>query len=208
MPRILVTAFEPYDRWTENSSWLTLVEFTKHLDDIAKITTRLYPVDFAIVRQRLESDLAADFDYALHLGQAPGSASLRLEAIGLNLGGDAAESRQTLHPLVADGPVAYRSALPLGQWAAMLRDSGIPAAVSYHAGTFLCNATLYVSHYLAERHGLRTKSTFLHLPLDICQAAKEHETLPALPASVSAKALRMIIAEIVKQQQPRDLEPA
>jgi pyroglutamyl-peptidase len=208
MPRILVTAFEPYDRWPENSSWLTLVEFTKQLDDLAKITTRLYPVDFEIVRQRLENDLAADYDCALHLGQAPGSASVRLEAIGLNLGGDASESPRTLHPLVADGPVAYRSVLPLGRWAAMLRESGIPASVSYHAGTFLCNATLYVSHYLAEKRGLKTQSTFLHLPLDIRQAARESETIPALPASVSAKAVRLIVAEIVKRQQPRDLEHA
>ena len=70
MPRILVTAFEPYDRWAENSSWLTLVEFTKELDPRARITTRRYPVDLFELRQRLTSDLAADYDYAIHLGQA------------------------------------------------------------------------------------------------------------------------------------------
>ena len=29
MPRVLLTAFEPYDEWKTNASWLALVELTK-----------------------------------------------------------------------------------------------------------------------------------------------------------------------------------
>ena len=66
MPRIFISAFEPYDGWSENSSWLALVEFTKRLGPNAKVTTRLYPVDFDIVAERLRKDLAADYDFAIH----------------------------------------------------------------------------------------------------------------------------------------------
>ena len=31
MPSVLITAFEPYDRWRANSSWLTLVQLTQDL---------------------------------------------------------------------------------------------------------------------------------------------------------------------------------
>ena len=62
MPRILITAFEPYDRWSENASWLALVEFTKTLQVDTEITTRRYPVDFAAVRECLQSDLFEDYE--------------------------------------------------------------------------------------------------------------------------------------------------
>ena len=58
-PRVLITAFEPYDRWRENSSWLALVELTKELPREPHVTTRLYPVDFGLVRSKLEEDLAS-----------------------------------------------------------------------------------------------------------------------------------------------------
>jgi pyroglutamyl-peptidase len=207
MPSIFVTAFEPYDRWTENSSWLTLVEFTKDLERAAQITTRLYPVDHEAVRTRLEKDLQANYDFALHLGQLPGAAGIHLEALAVNVGNHARGAPDDFAPLVADGPVAYRSKLPLGPWAKMLRATGIPTTLSYHAGTLLCNATMYLTHYFAQRTGLRTRATFIHIPLDTEQAARERKEMPALPASVCARALRMIITDLVKRAQSRDLEP-
>lgn len=202
MRRILITAFEPYDDWEENSSWLTLVEFTKEFRRDVEITTRLYPVDFAAVRDRLYADLAASYDYALHLGQAPGSACVKLEAVGLNVGGRSSERPELHQPLVSDGPVAYRSALPLAAWAQTLRAIGIPASVSYHAGTYLCNATLYLSHYFAAKLALTTAVAFVHLPLDYAQTAKRNKELPAMSAAMSARALQTIIDQIVKPGPP------
>ena len=202
MPNIFITAFEPYDDWEENSSWLALVEFTKTMPPDARITTRRYPVDFQIVRKRLESDLEEDFDYALHLGQAPGSANIHLESIGVNIGGSSEELPESFQPLVADGPIAYRSELPLGDWASQLRQAGIPTTISYHAGTFLCNATLYLSHHIARQRRLRTKATFIHLPLDASQSAKISKETAALPASLAAAGLRLIVDDLIKRGQP------
>jgi len=36
MTRVLITAFEPFDRWSENSSWLALVELTRSLPESPK----------------------------------------------------------------------------------------------------------------------------------------------------------------------------
>jgi pyroglutamyl-peptidase len=201
MPHIFITAFEPYDEWEENASWLALVEFTKALPPDAKITTRRYPVDFQIVRERLSRDLEEGFDCALHLGQAPGAASIRLEAIGLNVGGSSIEHPESLHPLVADGPVAYRSELPLAEWATQLRNAGVPATVSYHAGTYLCNAMLYLSHHLVQRQRLRTKAAFIHVPLDTSQAATTAKEVATLPASLAAAALRLIVDDLIKRER-------
>ncbi len=197
MPRVLLTAFEPYDRWKANASWLVLVQLTQELPGQPQLVTRLYPVDFSEMKERLATDLAANFDYALHLGQAPGSSRIQLEAIGLNVGGSSSQSPDQYRPLLDDGPVAYRTALPLADWAVKLRRAGIPAQVSFHAGTYLCNATLYWSHYLAERMSLATQSAFIHVPLDVSQVVNEPHGTASLPASFSAQAVRLILDELV-----------
>lgn len=198
MTSVLITAFEPYDRWKANSSWLALVHLTQNLPGEPDVTTRLYPVDFAAVKERLAEDLAANYDYALHLGQAPGSTRIQLESIAINIGGSSMQSPERYGPLVEGGPIAYRSPLPLGPWAVRLRDENIPAQISYHAGTFLCNATLYFSCYLAERMGLKTTAAFVHLPLDVTQSAEQAQDLAALPAATSADALRIILGELAR----------
>ncbi len=198
MASVLITAFEPYDRWRANSSWLTLMQLTQNLPGEPAVTTRLYPVDLAEVKQRLAADLEANYDVALHLGQAPGSTRIQLESIAINIGGSSMQTPDQFRPLVVGGPVGFRSSLPLGDWAVKLREAKIPADVSYHAGTYLCNATLYLSCYIAERMGLKTGSAFVHLPLDTRQCADQAQQMASLPSSVSADALHMILAEIAR----------
>jgi len=204
MASILITAFEPYEQWAENSSWLALVNFTRNLRPGQQITTRLYPVNFAEVRRRLQTDLAANYDYVLHLGQAPGVATIRLEAIGVNVGGRVDEPPEHYRKLVEDGPVAYHSGLPLADWAGELRKAGVPAAVSFHAGTLLCNATLYMTHYFAEKLGLRTQATFLHLPLATRQVTAGNKEMASLPIESSAGALDLIVGALAKLEPRRD----
>lgn len=203
MAKVLITAFEPYAEYDANASWLALMELTRELPDAPRVVTRLYPVDFDGLRRNLSRDLAQDFDVALHLGQAPGQARLHLEAIGVNVRGHSGEQAGGYAPLIPDGPVAYRSNLPLADWCSQLRAAGIPAQVSYHAGTFLCNATLYTTHYLAEREGLRTQATFLHLPLESRQVLGSQRDLPHLAAGIAAGAVRLILAQIEQRaRQP------
>ena len=196
MAKILLTAFEPYDVWKENASWLALVELTKDISSDIDVTTRRYPVDFAAVKELLAHDLAAEYDYAIHLGQAPGSAVVQLEQIGINVGGQSSQQRHEHRPLSSDGPVAYRSALPLADWVTMLRAEGVPTALSFHAGTFLCNATLYWTHYLVERNDWPTRSTFVHLPLATSQVTSEQRAIASLPTEMSARAVRLILERL------------
>lgn len=198
MPSVLITAFGPYDRWQSNASWLCLMELTRDLPGPMAIATRLYPVDFVQVRQKLEADLRSGYDFALHLGQSPGSGVVRLEAIGINVGGSTDQSPEQFQPLAEDGPAAYRSALPLAAWAQKLRGAGIPAVVSYHAGTYLCNATLYWTHYLAAKLALPTQAAFVHLPLDPSQVAGDAQDRASLPAATGAAAVRLMLAELAR----------
>jgi pyroglutamyl-peptidase len=108
------------------------------------------------------------------------------------------QSPEQFRPLVEGGPEAFRSGLPLGGWAVRLRESGIPAEISYHAGTYLCNATLYFSSYIAERLALKTKAAFVHLPLDLSQTASQVQGMASLPAATSAAGLRLILEDLAR----------
>jgi pyroglutamyl-peptidase len=144
----------------------------------------------------LADDLTAEYDYVLHLGQAPGSACVQLERVGLNVAGPVGRDGAEPPCLIEDGPVAYQSRLPLADWAAHLRSQGIPAVVSYHAGTYLCNAALYLTHHFTAQGGHKTQAAFIHLPLDVTQAAQEPAGAPSLPAAVSAQAVRLILQKL------------
>lgn len=194
MAKVLITAFQPYGRWQANSSWLTLLELTRDLPTDPQVTTRLYPVNYDDVSQKIADDLSGEFDVALHLGQAPGATHVQLESVAVNVKAEPEQPADQHTRLEADGPTAYRSALPLADWASMLRRSGVPAQVSYHAGTYLCNATLYWSHHFADQSNLATQSAFIHLPLDVSQSLDDG--MPSLPATLCARAVRLILEQI------------
>jgi pyroglutamyl-peptidase len=128
------------------------------------------------------------------MGQAPGAAAIRLEKIALNVACEP-EMRGDL-PLCHDGPLAYQSSLPLHAWAEAIRAAGIPAEVSYHAGTYLCNAALYFTHYFGQLMQLKTQAAFIHLPLDPSQVGDLTPDAVALPAAISAAAIRTILATL------------
>lgn len=189
MNRVLITAFEAYDRWPENSSWLALADLTRWYDGTAEITTRRYPVDLSRMSECLRKDLQGNFDLAIHLGQSPGSTLIKLEAVGLNVRSDGS-------PLIHDAPEAYRSQLPLPRCHASLIDAGIPSEISHHAGTYLCNAALYLSQHYASSFGLRTRSLFVHVPLSPAQAARDSGRLASMSTPMASAAVAIIIEQL------------
>lgn len=193
MTRVLLTAFEPYDRWPDNSSWLALMDLTHWFDGPVELVTRRYPVDLGRMSEKLRTDLQEDYDFALHCGQAPGSARLRLEAIGLNLRTDGSE-------ILSGAPAAYRSSMPLDSAAAKIRAAGIPAAVSHHAGTFLCNAALFLSQHYIASFGMKTSSAFVHMPLAPAQVARDDSDSPSMSTPMVSAAMAILIQELVQRR--------
>ena len=192
MTRVLLTAFEPYDRWKENSSWLALIDLTRWYDGDLDFTTRRYPVDLSRMSEKLRDDMRDDFDLAIHLGQSPGSPLIKLETVGLNVRSDGT-------PLIDSAPAAYRSPLKLTETSRVLREAGIPNEVSHHAGTFLCNAALFLSqHYCAEMNK-HTRSLFLHLPLSPGQAAKDDGRLASMSTPMCSAAIAMVTDQLAEQ---------
>ncbi|GIX00690.1 MAG: peptidase C15 [Pirellulaceae bacterium] len=197
--QFLVTAFKPYDQWEQNSSWLALQRWLHDFVGGVDLITRLYPVDLLELESRLQQDLQLQPDAVLHVGQSPGSPVVAVEEIALNAAGMVEEAGTSLPPLVANGPVAYRTTAAAGVLAKRLAESGIPASVSYHAGTFLCNAVFYLSHHLLRQRGSSAPVVFLHLPLAVEQVVgRSGHRLASLPLPLLAQAIDVACAHLVE----------
>lgn len=200
MKRILITAFGNYGPWEANASWLALIALTRELPRDVSVVTRKYPVELRAAQSLLESDLAAGFDFALHLGQAPGSTCLALELFALNA--FAADAVSTVDRLATDGPAAFATQLPLQPWAVALSRQGIPSRVSTHAGTYLCNAVYYWNQWLCQQEGYNTQSAFIHLPLAPEQAAQSHQREPSMHTELAADGIRRVVDWMVRMETP------
>ncbi len=203
--RVLLTAFEPYDTWDQNSSWEALVTFLHHRGLPKGVTTRRYPVDLTQLQSRLEKDLALGFDAVLHLGQAPGISRVQMEAIAVNVAGMTEAAGDFFGPLVPNGPVAYRTKFPLDQWNLDLRSGGIPCSVSFHAGTYLCNAAMYLTHHWHEVHRRSCLIGFVHLPLTPEQVLHSRRDLSSMPREQSAEAIGRLL-DLILNREPQSLE--
>lgn len=106
-------------------------------------------------------------DCVITVGQAAGRAAITAERIAINVDDfripDNAGHQPIDEPVVAEGPDAYFSTLPIKRVVRTLQEQGIPSLVSNSAGTFVCNHLFYgVQHHLKStpvRHG------FVHIPL-------------------------------------------
>jgi len=109
----------------------------------------------------------------LGLGQAGGRPILSLEKIAINLADPRAtrerEGGLNGNPVIAGGPDAYFTRLPLASILKLLKRHDIPAGLSLSAGVYVCNAVMYAALHALRRR--RIAAGFIHLPYEAAQAA-------------------------------------
>ncbi|HTD04401.1 pyroglutamyl-peptidase I [Undibacterium sp.] len=174
---ILVTGFEPFDGETINPA----LEAARRLHGLRiggyQVTAVELPCVFGASISTLERHMAALHpDIVLCVGQAGGRTGIDLERVALNIDDaripDNAGRQPIDEPIVAGGPAAYFSGLPIKAIAAALAAAGIPAGVSQTAGTYVCNHVFYgMSHLIATRYP-QVRGGFVHIPYLPEQAAR------------------------------------
>jgi pyroglutamyl-peptidase len=179
--KALVTGFEPFGGDRINPSFEVLRRLPHRLGTL-DIATRPLPVVYGVALTALREAIAATApDIVLCTGLAGGRAELSLERVAINLDDaripDNGGNQPIDRPVVAGAPAAYFATLPMKAAVAALRESGVPAAVSNSAGTFLCNHVFYgLMHEAAS--GQRFRGGFLHVPYLPSQAAR----MPGAPS--------------------------
>jgi pyroglutamyl-peptidase len=203
--RILVTGFEPFGGQSLNPSWEVARALHGWTLEGAQITSVQLPCVFAQALPALQQALAQHRpDIVLALGQAEGRCDFSVERVAINVMdariADNAGAQPIDVPVIAGGPAAYFSTLPIKSLVAGLKAAGFPASVSQTAGTFVCNQVFYaLQHTLA---GLGVHSGFVHLPLLPEQAAHwKGPTLPSWPANLQIAAAQHALAVLVAHRQ-------
>ena len=193
MKKLLITGFDPFGGETINPSWEAVKELPDRIGDW-QITKMEIPTVFGTAADKVIAT-AEDIhqDAILCIGQASGRAAVTPEVVAINL----QEARITDNvgnqpvniPVAEGGPAAYFATVPIREMVQAIQSHGIPAALSYSAGAFVCNDVLY--RLLHHFDGTGTRVGFIHVPY-LPQQAKENQ--PSLPQEKIVEALQLAIS--------------
>lgn len=172
--KIMITGFEPFNGREINPSQLILEQL--QAPEGVTLMKELLPVEFKKTREILKKCLEVyKPDIVISLGQAGNRPEINVERVAINLDNvrssngktelpDNAGERPVDQPIVEDGPAAYFSTLPVWEIVSAIQVAGVNAAVSYSAGTYVCNHVMYTVLHEAENKYPEMKAGFIHVP--------------------------------------------
>ncbi|WP_458069075.1 pyroglutamyl-peptidase I [Rhodanobacter sp. BL-MT-08] len=175
LPRILLTGFDPFGGESINPSWEAVRTFDGRRIGGHRIVARQLPTEFAGSLRVLKAAVREISPVILlGVGQAGGRTQLSIERVAINVQdariADNAGAQPVDEPVIADGPAAYFSTLPIKAMLAALHANGLPAEISQTAGTYVCNHIAYAMlHLTSKKRGVR--AGFMHIPYLPAQAA-------------------------------------
>lgn len=199
--KILITGFEPFGGESLNPSWeVAQILHGQTIQDV-QVVAEMLPCVFSESLAALSAALHQHQPVAvIALGQADGRSEFSIERVAINVCDaripDNAGEQPIDEPVIANGPAAYFSTLPIKKMAAQLKADGHPAAISQTAGTFVCNQVFYgLQHILANTD---IPSGFVHVPLLPAQAAKRAgASLASMSSDALSQALRCALGVLV-----------
>jgi pyroglutamyl-peptidase len=172
--RVLLTGFGPFPGVPANPSEMIAAELgaRPRPHDGIELVTRALPVEYEAAGAGIRELISRiEPDAVLCLGVAAGRAAINLERFALNLDDapipDNAGQLLQGTAIVPDGPAAYQSTLPLDRMHAALVALDVPATMSNHAGTYICNHTFYAARHHIETLGHHAPCGLVHIPLPL-----------------------------------------
>ncbi len=172
MSTVLVTGFGPYGNTPTNPAKGVAEALDGTALDGAKVFGRVVPcVFFEAVEAAASAIEALQPEIVVMMGEYGGRAMLTVERIAQNLNdasryglADNEGKAPVDEPIVAGGPAAYYSTLPIRAMVKAMRAAGFPADISDAPGTLVCNHLMYgVLHHIATKE-LPIRAGWIHLP--------------------------------------------
>lgn len=197
MKTVLITGFEPFGGESVNPSWEVVSGLDNAIIDGCRVVARQLPCVFGESLSVLNAAIdALSPSLVLAVGQAGGRTDITVERVAINVDDARIADNQGQQPIdvpiVADGPAAWFSTLPIKAMVVAMRNAGIPASVSQTAGTFVCNHVMYgLLHKLHDVPAVN--GGFIHIPY-LPQQAAQHPGAPSMAAETVRRALEVAIA--------------
>lgn len=197
---ILLTGFEPFAGESINPSWQVAQGFQGQRFGSHEVHSLMLPCVFRESLRVIDQAISElNPNMVIALGQAEGRPDVSFERFAVNLdharipdnkGGQPQEQE-----IVAGGPTAHATTLPIQRLADRLKQAGIPASLSLSAGTFVCNHVFY--HLQHRFQATPVRSGFIHLPVLPEQASRwKTGPIPSMPLDTMTQALHLILTEL------------
>jgi pyroglutamyl-peptidase len=204
MPMILLTGFTPFDGAEINPSWEAVRRLAaERSHEVAAVQI---PTTFALAIDSLEEAIGAHQpQWVICAGLAPGRSAITPERVAINVN-DARipdnDGEQPVDvPVVAGGPAAYFSTLPVKASIAALRAAGLPARISNTAGTFVCNNVFYGLMHLIHTRFPGMRGGFVHVPYAPEQVPEGRE--PSMIIEAISRGLGVIVDTCLEVAEDR-----
>lgn len=165
---ILITGFKPFGGQEKNVTELLLDDFHYEHQEVQMFKI-IFPTVFNIINHLHEAINMANPDIIIHLGEHAKAQAITLEKVAINIDDARIPDNEGKQPIDQQihikGEPAYFSRLPIRAIENALKVADIPVAISYSAGTYVCNHLFYLSEFLQGEQKNRILSGFIHLPL-------------------------------------------
>lgn len=191
--KILITGFEPFGGESVNPAY----EAVKLLPDMAgdiQIVKMEIPTVFGEAGKVVETGiLQHQPDAVICVGQAGRRADIGVERVAINLIEASIPDNAGNQPMDVkvqeDGDTAYFATIPVKAMVKNIKDHGIPASISYTAGTYVCNSVMYDLLYLIDRKYPSIRGGFIHVPYATEQGVGKPVGTATMELSTISKAL-------------------
>lgn len=165
---ILLTGFNAFDGLQANPSQ-QVVKAIAARQRFPQVITAVLPTEFAAAGEQIQMLIYQHQPQAvISLGVARTRSAINLERIAINLDDATIPDNAGVQPqgrsIVPGASLAYRSTLPLESMLDALNQHNIPAIISNHAGTYVCNHIFFTALHLVETQQMNIPCGFIHLP--------------------------------------------
>ena len=201
---ILLTAFDPFGGASVNPAW-EVVSRLKEDWGPHRLHKLLVPTVFGAAEELTNTEAARiGADAVICVGQAGGRAEITPEFVGINYANFRIPDNEGFQPLSVklekDGPDAYFATLPVQAMVDACKEKGVPANVSYSAGTYCCNEVLYELLYALDHRHPGVRGGFVHVPYLDSQAANLKAGTPSMSLARITEGLTAMVAAMVEHE--------
>ena len=197
--KILLTGFEPFGEYCENSSWAVAVKVSAL--DVEGMVVEKMPVSFNRVATSLREAVNNHKpDVIIMLGQSALTDSVKLERVAINLmdsnNADNDGYQPNEEPIYEGENNALFTTLPIKQLRTAVEQLGTPVKLSSSAGLYVCNRLYYEALRLCR--GTSMRALFIHLPLYDGQQHSPVGSKQTLPLENMTNAIYTIIKTLIE----------
>lgn len=204
MFRVLITGFEPFGGYSENSSWAVAEKVAACGIEGVDVALAQMPVSFGRVATALRGEVEHHRpDLIVMLGQSAAADRVKLERVALNMmdsaTGDNDGAKPNEEPISKGGEVALLTTLPIKSLRSAIEAVGVRVKISNSAGLYVCNRLYYEALMLCKEHP-SMQAIFIHLPLYEGHPSAKSDK-PTLPLEEMILAVQTLIKEIYDKER-------